>query len=220
MLSICLSLVITSLRPFARKPFNYEGGSSHKSCSCIFSAELSKMVRQAFLQPPAEHFGAGFRSGTGVGWGQGSRCVWSRPLPEGSPVMGRGGKLCILRTLEALRMKVGRRQGSSCRGSGRPRIFPAHVGGCFPVVLGQGDGWTSLHPDVSLQGAREESSVTWPSPTLPGGYMRQEAGTADPSPSSGDPRAVISPLLSTASSRPVGVAPVTSVHREALTWSG
>ena len=82
MLSICLSLVIT-LRPFTRKPFNYEGGSSHKSCSCIFSAKLSKMVHRAFLHPPIEHFGAGFRSGTGVGWGQGSRSVWSRPLPEG-----------------------------------------------------------------------------------------------------------------------------------------
>lgn len=74
--------------------------------------------------------------------------------------------------------------------------------------------------DVNLQGAREESSVTWPWPTLPGEYMRQEAGTADLSPSLGDPGAVISPLLSAASSRPVGMARVTSVHREALTWSG
>lgn len=220
MLSICLSLIITSLRPFTRKPFNYEGGSSHKSCSCIFSAKLSKVVRQAFLHPAIEHFGAGFRSGTGVGWGRGSRSVCFKPLPEGSPVMGRGGKLCILRTMEALTMKVGRSQGSSCRGSGQPRIFPAHMGRSFPVVLGQGDGWTSLHPRCESPGAREESSVTWPWPTLPGGYMRREAGTADPSPSSGDPRAVISPLLSAASSRPVGVAPVTSVHREALTWSG
>lgn len=137
----------------------------------------------------------------------------------GPSLRGRGGKLFILRTMEALRMKVGRRQGSSCRVSGQPRIFPAHVGRSFPVVLGQGNGWTSLHPGCESPGAREESSVTWPWPTLPGGYMRREAGTVDPSPSSGDPRAVISPLLSAASSRPVGVARVTSVHREALTWS-
>lgn len=112
----------------------------------------SEIACRAFPHPPVEHFGAEIPSGTGVGWAQGSRCVWSGPLPEGSPVMGRGGKLCILRNMEALRMKVGRRQGAPCRGSGRPRAFPALVGGSFPVVVGQGGGRTSLHPGCESPG--------------------------------------------------------------------
>ena len=51
MLSICLSLVITSLRPFTRKPLDYEGGSSHKSCSCIFSAKLLRWYDRRFPTP-------------------------------------------------------------------------------------------------------------------------------------------------------------------------
>lgn len=153
MLSICLSLIITSLRPFTRKPFNYEGGSSHKPCSCIFSAKLPKMVYQAFLHPAIEHFGAGFRSGTGVGWGQGSRSVCFRPLPEGSPVMGRGGKLCILRTMEALRMKVGRRQGSSCREvQGSPEFFQHTWAGPSLWSWDRAMAGLPYIPDVSLRG--------------------------------------------------------------------
>lgn len=50
---------------------------------------MSGVTGVEFLHPLIEHFGARIRSGTGVGWGQGSHCVWSGPLPGGSPVHGQ-----------------------------------------------------------------------------------------------------------------------------------
>lgn len=219
MLSICLSLVITSLSPFTRKPFDYEGGSSHKLCSCIFSAKLPRWYNRRFPTHLLSIVERGSALGQELG-GVREAAVFAPGPSLRVACDGRRWELCILRNMEALRVKVRRRQGAPCRGSGRPRAFPALVGRSFPVLLDRAMAGLPYIPYVSLQGAREESSVTWPLPTRPGGNMRREAGTVGQSPSSGDTRAVISPLRSAASSCPVGVATVTSVHREALTWSG
>ena len=132
---------------------------------------------------------------------------------------GGGEKLCILRNMEVLRMKVGRRRGAPCRGTGHPRAFPAHVGVSFPVASGQSDDRTSLRPRCESPGGSGGvlSDLAWLGvgdrlmPTMPCGNARREAGAVDPFLPSGGARAVTSPLLSAASSCPVSAAAAASV---------
>ena len=134
MLSICLSLVITSLRPFTRKPLDYEGSSSHKSYSCIFSAKLLRWYDRRF----PTHLLSIVERGSALGQelcGVREAAVFAPGPSLRVTCDGRRWELCILRNMEALRVKVRRRQGAPCGGSGRHRAFPALVGGSFPVLL-------------------------------------------------------------------------------------
>lgn len=136
--------------------------------------------------------------------------VWAPPSLGVHLRTGGGEKLCILRSMEVLRMTVGRRRGAPCGGTGHPRAFPAHVGGSFPVASGQADGRTSLCPRCESPGGSGGvlSDLAWLGvgdrlvPTMPGGNAKREAGAVDPFLPAGGARAITSSPLSAASSRP------------------
>lgn len=139
-----LSLIIISLRPFARKLFDYEGYSFRKPCSCEFSAELlGRFLSGVTGRLPGAHFFTHLlsiweqRPALGrVGRVREVLClVWA--LPAGSPAQGRAGNMWVrCQESEAMRIKVGRRPAAPYGVWGDPELFQYSWAGP-PMALGQ-----------------------------------------------------------------------------------